>query len=293
MKFLDEKVFELESNHFIFFFYRRQERRGRDLNHKMSVTLEEVYMSATRRLAVHKNVLCDKCEGRGGKKGSIEKCATCRGMGVETKLQQIAPGIVQQFDHVCRTCAGNGEIIPAKDKCKSCNGRKTTRETKVLEVHIDKGMTHGQRICFSGEGDQEPNIQPGDINVVVDEQSHPVFKRSNNDLIMRMPLQLVESLCGFQKVIKTLDSRDLVITCLPGEIIKHEDVKCVLGEGMPQYKNPFEKGRLIIQFHIVFPENIQPEVIPMLEQCLPGRPFVNVPEDAEECAMVNIYFYFF
>jgi len=43
------------------------------------------------------------------------------------------------------------------------------------------------------------------------------FRRSGNDLIMRMNLELVEALCGFQKVIRTLDDRDLVITVIPGK----------------------------------------------------------------------------
>ena len=35
-----------------------------------------------------------------------------------------------------------------------------------------------------------------------------------------------------------------------GEVIKTGDLKMVRGEGMPQYRNPFEKGRLIIQVWI-------------------------------------------
>lgn len=56
-----------------------------------------------------------------------------------------------------------------------------------------------------------------------------------------------------------------------GNVIKHGEVKCVLGEGMPQYKNPFEKGRLIIQFLVNFPTTLPREVIPALEECLPAR----------------------
>lgn len=44
------------------------------------------------------------------------------------------------------------------------------------------------------------------------------FRRSGNDLILRMNLELVEALCGFQKVIRTLDDRDLVITVIPGNV---------------------------------------------------------------------------
>uniref|UniRef100_A0A1L8DU99 Putative molecular chaperone dnaj superfamily protein n=1 Tax=Nyssomyia neivai TaxID=330878 RepID=A0A1L8DU99_9DIPT len=267
---------------------RRRERRGKDLVHQLSVTLEELYMGGVRKLALQKSVICDKCEGRGGKKGSVEKCTTCRGTGVETKIQQVGLGVVQHFEHVCRSCHGVGELVAAKDRCKTCGGKKTVRERKILEVHVEKGMRDGQKIVFSGEGDQEPDLQPGDIVIVFDEKEHPLFKRSRDDLIMTMHLQLVEALCGFQKVVKTLDERDLVITSLPGEIIKHESLKCILGEGMPQYKNPFEKGRLIVQFVVVFPDTIPAQAIPTLELSLPGRPQVTIPIDAEECNLTEL-----
>lgn len=38
-------------------------------------------------------------------------------------------------------------------------------------------------------------------------------------------------------------------------------IRMVKGEGMPQYRNPFEKGDLYIKFDVQFPENnwISPE----------------------------------
>lgn len=260
---------------------RRRERRGKDVVHQIAVQLEELYNGATRKLALQKNVICDKCEGRGGKKGAVEKCVQCRGNGVETRVQQIGPGLVQHIEQVCRKCMGAGEIISEKDRCKQCNGRKTVRERKVLEVHIEKGMRDGQKIIFSGEGDHEPDSQPGDIIIVLDEKEHSTFVHAGTDLMMKMPLQLVEALCGFNRVIKTLDDRDLVITSPPGEVIKHEMTKCVMEEGMPMYKNPLEKGRLIIQFEVIFPQTIPINLIPTLEQCLPPRPEVTIPIEAE------------
>lgn len=53
-------------------------------------------------------------------------------------------------------------------------GRKTVRDRKILEVHVDKGMTDGQKIVFSGEGDQEPDLEPGDLIIVLDEKEHDV-----------------------------------------------------------------------------------------------------------------------
>ncbi|MBZ3884759.1 DnaJ-like protein subfamily A member 1 [Sciurus carolinensis] len=40
-----------------------------------------------------------------------------------------------------------------------------------------------------------------------------------------------------------------------GQIVKHGDIKCVLNKGMPIYHRPYEKGRLIIEFKVNFPEN--------------------------------------
>ena len=42
---------------------RRRERRGQDVIHQLSVSLEELYKGTVRKLALQKNVICDKCEG--------------------------------------------------------------------------------------------------------------------------------------------------------------------------------------------------------------------------------------
>lgn len=194
--------------------------------------------------------------------------------------------MIQQIQTVCPDCRGQGEKINAKDRCKQCQGKKVVRDRKILEVNVDKGMTDGQKIMFSGEGDQEPDLEPGDIIIVLDEKEHPVFKRSGSDLILRQEILLVEALCGFQKVIRTLDDRELVITAVPGEVTKHGDVKCIMNEGMPHYKNCFEKGRLIVQFLVVFPDSIPPEVIPTLENCLPPRPEIMISDQAEEVVLL-------
>lgn len=267
---------------------RRRERRGKDVIHQLGVTLEELYNGAVRKLSLQKNVICSKCEGRGGKKGAVERCPNCRGTGMQLRIQQLAPGMVQQIQTMCSECQGQGERINPKDRCKTCQSKKVVRERKLLEVNIDKGMEDGQKITFSGEGDQEPGLEAGDIIIVLDEKEHEVFQRNGTDLIMRMDLSLTEALCGFQKCIRTLDERNLLITCIHGEVVKYGAIKSVLNEGMPQYKNPFEKGRLIIQFIVHFPQRIEPSIVPALEELLPARPEIMIPDNAEEVTLSNI-----
>lgn len=259
----------------------RGPKRGKDVVYQMSVTLEELYNGTTRKLSIQKKVICDKCEGSGTRNPSVgaERCSNCRGSGMQVRIEHLGPSIVQQIQTVCSDCGGKGERIAAKDRCKGCDGKKVSKDKKILEVHIDKGMEDGQRITFSGEGDIEPGLeQAGDIIVVLDEKEHQNYKRvKTDDLLLNMDLTLTEALCGFQRGIKTLDNRTLVITSLPGEVVKHASVKCILGEGMPRYKSPFEKGKLIIQFLVKFPNSIDPRLVANLENILPPRPQINLP----------------
>jgi hypothetical protein len=47
-----------------------------------------------------------------------------------------------------------GEVISEKDKCGQCKGQKVVQDKKMLEVHVEKGMQHGQKITFQGEADE-------------------------------------------------------------------------------------------------------------------------------------------
>ena len=115
-----------------------RERRGKNVVHQLSVTLEDLYNGITKKLALQKNVICEKCEGIGGKKGSVEKCPLCKGRGMQVHIQQIGPGMVQQIQTVCIECKGQGERINPKDRCENCSGAKVTREKKIIEVHVEK-----------------------------------------------------------------------------------------------------------------------------------------------------------
>ncbi|XP_035272826.1 dnaJ homolog subfamily A member 4-like [Anguilla rostrata] len=268
----------------------QRERRGKNVVHQLSVTLDEMYNGATRKLGLQKNVICEKCDGYGGKKGTLEKCSSCKGRGVQIQVQQIGPGMIQQIQSMCSDCQGQGERFSSKDRCKVCNGHKVERKKKILEVHIDKGMKDGQKITFHGEGDQEPGLEPGDVIIVLDQKDHPVFQRQEDNLIMKMEIKLVEALCGFKKTICTLDNRTLIISSPPGQVVKHNDIKYVQNEGMPVYRDPYEKGQLIIQFMVEFPEKhwLPVHMLPQLEALLPEREDVMITDDMEEVDLTEM-----
>ncbi|KAK3578457.1 hypothetical protein CHS0354_038543 [Potamilus streckersoni] len=270
---------------------RRGRRRGEDTMHPLRVTLEDLYNGKTSKLQLSRTVICVKCNGMGGKAGATLRCKVCNGQGVKITIRQLGPGMVQQMQSVCPECHGEGEVINEKDKCKTCKGKKVTNETKILEVHVDKGMKDGQRIPFRGEGDQLPDIEPGDVIIVLQQKDHDFFTRDRDNLICKHSISLTDALCGFQFTVKQLDGRDLLIKNPPGEIIHPGAVKCITGEGFPIFKNPFEKGNLIIKFDVVFPpQNFTTEEnLKKLEKLLPVREKVIIPdgEHVEEVNMVE------
>jgi len=260
----------------------RQARKGEDLVHPLKVSLEDLYKGKTTKLSLQKHVLCGDCGGKGSKNpNAVKKCDSCRGQGVKVTLRQIAPGMVQQLQQTCPDCRGEGQVIRDKDRCTKCHGSKICQEKKVLDVHIDKGMKAGQKIVFAGEGDQAPDIVPGDIIVTLQQKEHTLFKRDGSDLLMEHSLSLVEALCGFQFFITHLDGRVLCVKSTQGEVVTPGDIKCIDGEGMPTYKRPFEKGRLIIRFTVQFPKNITPECAKLLEKALP-RPAAPKPHTSSK-----------
>uniref|UniRef100_A0AAQ4PGH6 DnaJ heat shock protein family (Hsp40) member A n=1 Tax=Gasterosteus aculeatus aculeatus TaxID=481459 RepID=A0AAQ4PGH6_GASAC len=149
-------------------------------------------------------------------------------------------------------------------------------------------MRDGQKITFTGEGDQELGLEPGDVIIVLDQKEHPLFQRKDNDLTMKMNIKLAEALCGFKKTIQTLDDRMLIISSHP--VIKHGDIKCVQNEGVPVYREPFEKGQLFIHFQVDFPEKgwLPDHLMFQLERLLPPRDDVMITDDMAEVQLCEV-----
>lgn len=75
------------------------------------------------------------------REGAQRRCPKCHGSGMEVRIHQLGPNMIQQIQTVCSQCQGQGEWIRPRDCCLTCNGRKVVREKKILSVHLDKGET--------------------------------------------------------------------------------------------------------------------------------------------------------
>lgn len=163
-------------------------------------------------------------------------------------------------------------------------------ENVKREIVIEKGAPKHLKIPFSAEGNQGLQGPRGDLVVVLVQAEHPLFERRNNDLLIRnVRVNLAQALCGFVYCLKHLDDRNICISTKPGEVIHPGDLKVVEGEGMPLRNNPFDRGDLLLQFVVDFPESgsIEPEQLLKLETLLPPREPFTMPADAEEVQLVE------
>ncbi|KAL0241751.1 hypothetical protein GEMRC1_006986 [Eukaryota sp. GEM-RC1] len=259
---------------------RRQRSTAEDIVHEMSVSLEDLYNSKTKRIRVTRARKCDTCTGTGSKSGSGRKtCTQCGGQGRVMKTIQSG-FMIQQTIVPCDNCNGKGEQV--KDPCGTCRGSGTTKEQKTLEVFIGKGMKSGSKVPFRGEGNEAPGLSPGDVIVVLREKEHPLFKREGPNLVLNKKIPLIDALTGVGFIITHLDGRKILISSQPNEIISPGTVKTVIGEGMPFKDSPFSKGNLYIKFDVEFPKShsFRESDMKVLEKILPGK-VMPKPADVE------------
>jgi len=248
-------------------------RKGPSVNHPLKVSLEDLYNGKTVKLAVNRKVI----------EGEPSTCTKCRGQGAVMEIRQIGPGMISQVQRTCDVCGGQGYSA------------KTKSERKVLEVHVEKGMKHNEKITFREMGDETPNMETGDVNFIIQEKEHALFKRKGADLLLVKELSLNQALCGFKFLVKQLDGRQLCIESKPGEIIKPESdaqnpfVKVVPDEGMPSRGNPFVRGNLYVLFRVKFPEDgeLSEHCLKTLKEVLP-EPAMDIEVDENEVDVVDL-----
>lgn len=254
--------------------------RGKDINHEMAITLEELYKGTTKKLAFKCDVQCSCCGGRGG--ASVSKCHTCKGSGIRTIHQQIGP-MIRAMQTTCNECSGQGERIV--DKCCECKGNKVISKKEIITVEVPAGSSHGQLIAFPAKAHQTStgSSSAGDFNVHLRQVEHNLFERKGDDLIYpSLPIDLLTSLAGGTVHIKHLDDRILKVTIAPGDVIKPGEIKMIVGEGMPKGPSSSSKGNLYVKFDVVFPQkhwvNKGSDVLEQLSRLLP-RSIMNTDEE--------------
>jgi len=266
----------------------RGPQRTKDMVTPINITLEDIYNGKTKKMKVSRNVVCTTCGGSGSKDGKpMQKCKECEGQGVKMVVRQIGMGMYQQMRVECKDCRGKGVKVVEANRCVPCKGNKVVQESKILNVEIDKGVQENKKIIFSGESNQEPGLETGDIIFVVQVTQHELFRRSGSDLIMERKIELVDALTGCAFKFTHLDGRSVIVEIKSGQVIKPGDIREVQGLGMPMYSKTYEFGSLFIKYDVVFPTKLSLEQSTSLRKVFePSKPPTEI-EDGEKVEKVT------
>jgi len=179
---------------------RTNAHRGADLRYNLEITLEQAARGSETKIRIPTMAICDTCNGSGAKPGTTPKtCSTCDGHG-QVRMQQGFFSIQQ----TCPKCHGSGKMITSP--CSACHGAGRIKQHKTLNVKIPVGVDDGDRIRLSGEGEAGINGGPaGDLYVVIQLSSHPVFQREGNDLHCEIPISFATAALGGEIEVPTLE----------------------------------------------------------------------------------------
>ena len=155
------------------------------------------------------------------------------------------------------------EIVIPRKRFNESN-RQVSIDKKKFNIDIEAGTNNGSKIVLENDGHCEsPNHAIGDIEFIVIEDKHSVFKRDGINLHMDYNIQLKDALTGFNENIKMIDTsyQTIIIT----NIINPGYIKVIPNKGM-KLNNAI--GNLYIHFNIKFPNKLTQKQIDIIKEIL-------------------------
>ena len=138
-------------------------------------------------------------------------------------------------------------------------------EKEKLYVKIGKGVDTGEIVLIKDKGNIINERLKGDIKLFIKVQNTTDMKREGLNLKLKKEITLKESLTGFKFDIKHINGKTYTINNEGGNIIPSNYVKEIGNLGMTRED---VTGNLIIEFAVLFPENLSSEQIDKLKEIL-------------------------
>lgn len=178
---------------------RANVQQGASKKATITISFEEAALGVEKELSIMQSVVCESCHGSGAASAKgRQQCSQCRGSG-----QVVQNRGFFSMASTCPQCQGVGVMIT--DPCKSCHAKGMQRKKNHVKVRIPAGVDTGMRLKMSGYGDAGSEGAPfGDLYVFINVESHPIFGREGDDIILDLPVGFSEAALGAKKELPTL-----------------------------------------------------------------------------------------
>lgn len=224
----------------------RNRKRIENLVVNLSLTLEEIYVGANKKIKVNQKKKCEPCKGTGG---DLRKCSQCNGSGQVSQHQQTPFGRIVQV-HECPTCQGQGQTV--RTACTHCGGNGWNQSPETISIDVPKGVHDGMSLVMHGNGNFSRGGEIGDLIIQVHEIPHPIFKREGDDLIITVNISIPDAVLG-SKIKQKLVSNNTLDTKIepgPARILQFPRA------GMPSINDHSYIGTLYVNIVVDVPTKI-------------------------------------
>jgi molecular chaperone DnaJ len=229
-------------------------RRGEDLTTRLKLGFEEAVFGTEKEVSINRNERCGTCGGNGAEPGTnVVTCQTCHGSGEVRQMHQTFLGSMVQVT-TCPTCRGRGEMV--ETPCHTCSGTGLERKTVTLNVKIPAGVDDGNQVRLIGEGQPGANGGPnGNLFIRLEVAPHQFFRRSGNDILLDIDINMAQAALGDEVTIPTLDgdqSLRIPPGTQPGKVFKLRD------KGVPVLHRE-ARGNQMVTVNVQIPKQLNKE----------------------------------
>ncbi|HEX9116860.1 MAG TPA: molecular chaperone DnaJ [Anaerolineae bacterium] len=240
---------------------QRGPAKGADLRFDLEITFQEAVFGSEKEIEVTRLEPCPQCHGSGAEPGTSPiRCPQCNGTGEVRRAQQT---ILGQFVSVttCPRCNGEREIVTTP--CTKCKGQKRVPATRKISLTIPAGVDDGTRIRLSGEGEPGDHGGPtGSLFVFLHVKPHPIFRRAENDILLDLPVNIVQATLGAELEVPTVEG--------PAKLkvpagTQHGAVFRLRGKGSPVLRSN-RRGDEVITIRVVVPEKLTEKQRKLLQE---------------------------
>jgi len=176
------------------------------------------------------------------------------------KVRQTILGSMVQVA-TCPTCNGRGETIGTP--CNTCQGRGLERVTRKKVVSVPAGVDTGTQIRLAGEGQPGINGGPnGNLYIAIKVKAHKFYRRSDNDILMDLNVNVAQATLGAEVEIPTVDGPAMLKIpsgTQPGKILR------MRGKGIPKLRGNGRGDQLVV-INVEVPSRLTGEQRELFEQ---------------------------
>lgn len=257
-------------------------RQGASKKVSLTISFDEAAKGVEKEVLITKFENCSTCNGSGASSPkAIKRCSQCGGSGQVHQSRGFF-----SMSATCSACHGNGQVIT--DRCKKCHGQGRIKDKQKVVIKIPAGIDNGMTIKMAGHGDAgEAGSPPGDLYVEVHVESHDIFERHGDDILIDLPVSFHEAALGCKKEIPTPLSGNIRITIPEG--MQTGKTLRVRKEGFPNVHGQ-GKGDLLVHITVETPTHLSEKQKELLREFGELETPKNIPRKKTFFDKVKVFF---